>query len=256
MAHKVLDFYDPLAEHYHLIFDDWDQSIDRQAVAYHRLIASVLPESTLKILDCSCGIGTQAIGFAKMGHCVVASDLSPAAVSRASREAAARGQTIDFCVSDLTSLKEIEDRNFDVAASLDNALPHLEAEGLRRAVGAMASKLRPGGLLVASIRDYDTLIVERPTVLGPTFFGSEQDRRIVLQVWDWTGEDRYDLHLYITVRTEAGWVTHHFAGQYRCMLREELSQALAAAGFEKLRWLMPAETGLYLPVVLARKPDA
>jgi glycine/sarcosine N-methyltransferase len=92
--------------------------------------------------------------------------------------------------------------------------------------------------------------------VGPSFYGGEQDRRIVLQVWDWIGEARYTVHLYITLRSEGGWTTHHFVGEYRCMLREELSHALSAAGFEEPRWLMPAETGLYLPVVLARKPNA
>ncbi|HUH62972.1 MAG TPA: class I SAM-dependent methyltransferase [Terracidiphilus sp.] len=256
MAHKILDFYDPLAEHYHLIFDDWEKSIERQAIAYNRLIASTLPQPSLKILDCSCGIGTQSIGLARMGHRVVASDLSPMAVARASREAENRRLKMNFCVSDLTSLAEIEDRDFDVVATLDNALPHLEAPDVRRAVCAMASKLRPGGLLMASIRDYDALMVERPTVLGPTFYGSEQDRRIVLQVWDWISESRYTLHLYITVRSETGWTSYHFVSEYRCMLRNELSGALSAAELEETRWLMPAETGLYLPVVLARKTHA
>jgi glycine/sarcosine N-methyltransferase len=256
MSASVRDFYDPFAEHYHLIFDNWDASIDRQAVVYNRLIASVLPDPSLKILDCSCGIGTQALGFAKMGHRVVASDVSPAAVARASREAEIRGLKIDFRISDMTTLKEIEDHDFDVVATLDNALPHLEAEDVRRAVSAMASKLRPGGLLLASIRDYDALIVERPTVLGPTFFGSGQDRRIVLQVWDWIDGASYAVHLYITLRAETGWDSHHFAGQYRCMLRDELSHALIGAGFEEPRWLMPTESNLYLPVVLARKPIA
>jgi len=256
MTGSVRGFYDPFAEYYHLIFDDWEKSIERQAVAYNRLIASVLPGPSVKILDCSCGIGTQAIGFAKMGHRVVASDLSAAAVTRASREAEIRGLKMEFCVSDMTNLKEIEECDFDVVATLDNALPHLEAEEVRRAVAAMAAKLRPGGLLMASIRDYDALVIERPTVLGPTFYGGEQDRRIVLQVWDWIGEAQYALHLYITLRSQAGWTSHHFAGEYRCMSRNELSLALIAAGFEQLRWLMPAETGLYLPVVLARKPGA
>jgi len=256
MAHKILDFYDPFADYYHLIFEDWDKSIERQAVAYKRLIASVVPAPSLSVLDCSCGIGTQAIGFAKTGHRVVASDLSPGAVARASQEATTRGLKIDFRVSDLTSLAEIEDRDFDVVATLDNALPHIEAEDVRRAVRSMAAKLRPGGLFMASIRDYDALVVERPAVLGPSFYGSGHDRRIVHQVWDWIDETRYAIHVYITIRSGDGWDTYHFAGEYRCMLRDELTQDLTAEGFEEPRWLMPAETGLYLPVVLARKPNA
>ena len=31
MADQVLDFYEALADHYHLIFDNWDEAIARQA---------------------------------------------------------------------------------------------------------------------------------------------------------------------------------------------------------------------------------
>ncbi len=31
MADKVLSFYEVLADYYHLIFEDWDRSIQRQA---------------------------------------------------------------------------------------------------------------------------------------------------------------------------------------------------------------------------------
>ena len=69
---------------------------------------------------------------------------------------------ISHSISDMTSLAEITDHDFDVVAALDNALPHLTADQLRRAVGAMGSKLKPNGLFTASIRDYDTLILEDP----------------------------------------------------------------------------------------------
>jgi hypothetical protein len=42
MPDPTLDFYDPLAEHYHLIFEDWDTSIERQAGILNPLLASQL----------------------------------------------------------------------------------------------------------------------------------------------------------------------------------------------------------------------
>ena len=38
-----------------------------------------------------------------------------------------------------------------------------------------------------------------------------------------------------------------------CLLRAELSSALHDAGFGAVRWLMPAESGFYQPLVLATK---
>src|ERR1700676_1321121 len=121
MAQAPMNFYDELAEHYHLMFEDWNQSIERQAAVLNDVLRSVPAQFPLNLLDCACGIGTQAIGFAQSGHHVVASDLSPAAVARARREAERRGLNISFAVSDMTSLAEIAGADFDAVAALDNA---------------------------------------------------------------------------------------------------------------------------------------
>jgi glycine/sarcosine N-methyltransferase len=254
MAERILSFYEPLADHFHLIFDDWDKSIERQAKVLNPLLAAQGCAGPLKILDCACGIGTQALGFAGFGHCVVASDLSPAAVNRARREAERRGLDISFHVSDMTSLTEIADRDFDVVAALDNALPHLTADQLVRAIKAAGAKLKSNGLFIASIRDYDALIVQRPAMQEPAFYGSVGQRRMVHQVWDWIDHTRYILHLFITIQSDDEWTTHHFVSEYRALQRSELSLALQSAGFQEVQWLMPAQSGFYQPIILARWP--
>jgi SAM-dependent methyltransferase len=253
MAERILSFYEPLADHYHLIFDDWNSAIERQAKILNALLAAQMRGHPLKILDCACGIGTQALGLAAFGHQVIASDLSQAEVNRAKHEAEIRALDISFHASDMTSLAEIADRDFDVVAALDNALPHLTADQLSRAVEAVGSKLKSNGLFIASIRDYDTLILERPTIQEPAFYGAKGDRRIVHQVWDWIDDTRYALHLYITMQSDQEWKSHHFVSEYRCLLRNELSNVLQSTGFREVRWLMPAESGFYQPLVLARR---
>lgn len=255
MSYSTPGFYDQLAEYYHLIFEDWDRSIERQAAALNRLLAEFVSNHPLRILDCACGIGTQALGFARNGHHVVASDVSTAAVKRAGREAESRGLNLSCRVSDMTSLAEIREKDFDVVAALDNALPHLTNEQLHAALRATHSRLRSGGLFLASTRDYDELIEQRPTVQGPVFYGSEGNRRIVLQVWDWVGEARYVLHMYISHQDPGGWQTHHFVSQYRCVLHEELFRALESAGYEEIQWLTPDQSGFFQPIVVARKSE-
>jgi glycine/sarcosine N-methyltransferase len=252
MNEKILSFYDALADHYHLIFDDWDHAIERQANVLGSVLASQTSNHPLKILDCACGIGTQAIGFAAMGHQIVASDLSQSQINRAKDEAQRRSLDISFYVSDMTSLREIEESDFDVAVALDNALPHLSIVQLRQAAAAVASKLKRGGFFLASIRDYDALILEKPTIQKPAFYGSEGSRRIIHQVWDWIEDDKYIVHLYITLQSSRGWQTDHFVSEYHCLLRNKLSGILQDAGFADVRWLMPSESGFYQPLVLAR----
>ena len=72
------NFYDELAESYHLIFDDWDAAIVRQRDVLARLLPT--PANGKRILDCACGIKTQAIGLAMLGFRVEGSDTSVASI--------------------------------------------------------------------------------------------------------------------------------------------------------------------------------
>ncbi len=252
MHNSPLAFYDDLASYYHLIFDDWDAAIERQARVLEPLLTSRLPPRQLEILDCACGIGTQALGFAARGHRVTGSDLSGAAIVRARREAEARALPIDFHVADMTTLTGVPQRTFDVVAALDNALPHLMPDQMASALSAIRSRLKPGGLFVASLRDYDRLAQARPAMQPPAFFGEPGGRRIVHQVWDWHRDDAYTVHLYLTLEDEGQWEAHHFVSEYRCLLRTELTAALHAAGFPQVEWLTAEASGYYQPLVLAR----
>src|SRR5262245_19535914 len=61
------DLYDRLAPLYHLIFPDWDASIERQADQLAGIIHERWGIGARSVLDVSCGIGTQAIGLARRG---------------------------------------------------------------------------------------------------------------------------------------------------------------------------------------------
>lgn len=252
MGDPVTSFYDEMAESQHLIFKDWNWSIEWQAGVFGPLIEREFEGSPLRVLDCACGIGTQALGLARRGHTVVGTDLSPGPIARAQREAAQRRLSIRFEVADMRDLGTLTESGFDVALAADNPLPHLEGESqLAQAARSIASKLKPGGLFVSSIRDYDEILAERPTAMPPAFFLDDGRRRIVHQVWDWADDRRYIFHQYITRDTGSGWECLHSASTYRALLREELTAVLAGAGFGRIRWLLPSESGFYQPIVLA-----
>jgi SAM-dependent methyltransferase len=253
-ANEVRAFYDELASSYHLIFADWHASIERQAAALDRLIGEALGPGPQSILDCACGIGTQAIGLARLGHRVHAADLSPAAVARAEREAAAAGVAITFGVADLRELAGSVAGAFDVVLACDNALPHLLSDDdLRQATANLAAKIRPGGLFLASIRDYDRLARERPRTEGPRVIDGPHGRRVVFQVWDWADDGgAYRLQQFIVRETGARWRTDCFATDYRALLRGDLDAALRDAGLDRIEWREPDATGYFQPIVLAR----
>lgn len=131
MTDSTSRFYNALAGDYHLIFDDWTAAIERHAKMIDTLIrgkTKVSPGSP-KLLDCSCGIGTQTIGLARLGYNVTASDLSRKVVRRAKREAKRFGvPNVKFKVADFRELERKMKEKFDVVISFDNSLPHLLTE--------------------------------------------------------------------------------------------------------------------------------
>ncbi|MFD7620096.1 class I SAM-dependent methyltransferase, partial [Streptomyces sp. NPDC059802] len=86
---SVRDFYDDLAHDYHLMFRDWDASIAYQAEVLGGLLRQSLGAGPHSVLDCSCGIGTQAIGLALAGHQVMGPHPMPGGAPPAPPAAAA-----------------------------------------------------------------------------------------------------------------------------------------------------------------------
>ena len=107
--------------------------------------------------------------------------------------------------------------------------------------------------MVATIRDYDTLLHDKPRATQPNVFNS--GKRITFQVWDWAdGSDIYMVNQFIVQDINGKWETKHFTTYYRALQRQELSAVLISSGFVDVRWHMPEESGFYQPIVTARKP--
>jgi glycine/sarcosine N-methyltransferase len=248
------DFYDRLADEYHLIFTDWRKSVRLHGRILGGLIQKELGDSSFSILDCTCGIGTQAIGLALYGHNVSGTDISPAEIDRAAKEAESFGVRISFGTVDLLFLDTRVNESFDVIISCDNSLPHLlNIIDLRHAITNIRSRLQPGGLFLASIRDYDEILLQRPKATMPQVFEDAGGRRIVFQTWDWLEDGlNYIFHLYILKAVSGNWEISEYISRYRALKRQELTQVLAEAGFSDIRWLMPGQTDFYQPIVICR----
>jgi len=247
--------YDEFAPHYDQIFENWEASIVRQATVLGGILRHECGDRRpIQVLDCACGIGTQSLGLAMKGFEVEGCDISPGAIQRARSEALKRGLSVPFSVADMLRLTAVGKLSFDAVICMDNSLPHLDSdEQLLRAAQQAYAKLRAGGSFIGSIRDYDRLVVERPTAQGPSFYSDSDGRRIVFQIWDWLDERRYRFHLYITRSTQSQWRTFHFTSTYRAVLRSELGDILIQAGFTNVRWLLPSHSGYYQPIFVAHR---
>lgn len=245
--------YDTMAEYYHLIFENWDLSLSRQGSIIAALLPS--PDQVGPVLDCACGIGTQSLALSSKGYDVTGSDISSREVDRARREAFKRGLSIPFRCDDMRSLASSPENHFGCVVAFDNSLPHLDSDAeVLNALSAMHSRLRDGGTMLLSIRDYENVLDSRPRAIEPTIIDDNGRRRIVHQIWDWKDDRRYTVHIFITQQLENDdWANHHFVGHYRAITPAEVAAFARQTGFEKIEVLRPAATGFYQPIIRAVK---
>ena len=133
-------FYDALAADYDVLFDDWWTAAQHHASIIDRMLQAQGVGRGARLLDCACGIGTQALGLAARGYAVTGTDVSAKALERARREAAAHGIEAELVVSDMRQLDAVVRPPFGAVIACDNSLPHLLDDGdLDAAVGAIAA---------------------------------------------------------------------------------------------------------------------
>ena len=245
-------FYDNLASQYDKLFLDWQSTTQEQALLLNKLFGEYGFDDTARILDCACGIGTQSIGLASLGYQVTASDISDGELAQAKERAAKNQVKIRFEHADFCALSQTFSEQFDIVIAMDNALPHmLSKSALEAAIKSITNQIAPGGLFVASIRDYDALLVDKPPYSPPYIHKTDKGQRVSFQTWDWDGE-HYKLMQYI-IDDEKSLQISKFACEYRATRREELTNLLISYGCSKVEWKFPEETGFYQPIVVARK---
>lgn len=231
-------FYDQLTPFFHLLYQDWNASVRRQGEQLAAVIEAEWPSSR-KILDVSCGIGTQAIGLALHGYSVSASDLSEKAIERARQEARNRNAEVSFSVCDMRNAHAHHGPDFDVVVSCDNSVPHLLTdEEILVALTQMTTCLAAGGGCLITVRDYER--EERgKNLVKPYGVRVENGHRYLLfQVWDFEGE-RYDLTFFFVEENLAtGEVkTHAMRSKYYAISTQRLCELMQRAGLENVRRL-------------------
>lgn len=246
-------FYDNLASQYDKLFLDWLSATREQAAILDRLFAEHGFDKSARILDCACGIGTQAIGLAAMGYNVTGSDISHGELKEAEARAEKNNVSVRFAHADFRALSDTFAEPFDIVIAMDNALPHmLTGEDLGAAIRSITNQIADGGMFVASIRDYDALLGNKPPYSPPYIHETAKGQRVSFQTWKWEG-DLHSLTQYIIDDADTLQVSK-FECQYRATRREEMSALLMSNGCTDVVWLFPEETAFYQPIVIARKP--
>ncbi len=245
-------FYDDMASCYDKLFLDWNATTKEQAELLQTIFKKFGYNKSASVLDCACGIGTQAIGLASLGYKVTASDISEGEIAEARTRALNAKVDILFKNADFCALSQVFFNKFDIVIAMDNALPHmLTSQDLGRAVKSIVNQIKENGIFVGSIRDYDALLKNKPPYSPPYIYETEKGKRVSFQTWIWN-DDRYKLTQYI-IDDEDELKINKFECEYRATRRQELTALFIDNGFNEVVWTFPEETGFYQPIIIAKK---
>jgi SAM-dependent methyltransferase len=205
-----------------------------------------------RVLDVACGVGTQALGLAKLGYSVTVSDNAGTAVERARCEAEQRGLSIDFWVADMREGSSQHSQPFDVVIACDNAVPHLLSDAdILAAFKQFFQCLRPGGGCLVSVRDYEQEDLSKQQVKQFGVRESDGARWLVGQVWD-PRPPLYDLTMYfIEDRGEANCRARAMRSTYYAIGSTKLVDLMRAAGFSNPRRL---DGRYFQPLIIGTRP--
>jgi len=147
--------YDDLAVVYDWLVPEALLTPEGAAAGFAAVVETLPPGG--RVLDCACGTGQLAVGLALQGFDVAASDASPAMVHRTADLAAEHGVALHAMPRSWDDLAPDHIGGpVDAVFCVGNSLTHAPGRGARRtALAAMASVLRPGGLLALTSRNWE-----------------------------------------------------------------------------------------------------
>lgn len=236
ISNNTADFYDAIAEYYPYFYRDWETQLEREGLGLRAIFRN---KGIQRVLDASCGAGTQSIPLARLGFEVIAVDPSPGMLHKAAEIAEQYGvaDKINFIQGDFLSLPSLVQGPFDAIVTKGNALPHLLLDDeIELTIHIFHELLRPGGVLVIGMRDFAPFMEEKPRFL-PGFINTDDDdyEFITFDVWEW--EDGPPViakqNLYIMKGKDKDYRAMKRHVTYRPLSTDEVKVVLLEAGFEE-----------------------
>lgn len=245
-------FYDSIADDYHFWYRDWDAQLDREGLNLRRYFRE---HNVQTVLDASCGPGTQAIALARLGYTVTAADPSAGLLQRAKEHAAQYGvaERITWVQSDFQNLHKLVEGPFDAVLTKGSSIPHLiDDVQIEETLLIFFEVLRPGGLLLIGMRDFELLLEDRPRFWPGQVHDEPQEQIITFDVWDW--DDGPPVKVTVNTFVVRGAGSEYRVAKrpvvFRALTPDEVEVVMSEVGFENFQ----AERDRWELVITATRP--
>jgi SAM-dependent methyltransferase len=232
-------FYDAIAAYYPFFYRDWETQMEREGLGLRTIFRN---RNVKRVLDASCGAGSQAIPLAQLGFEVVAADPSTGMLRQAveiARQYKVRDK-IHFIRADFLDLpKMVTGRGvFDAVITKGSALPHLtEDSEIEAALFNFYNFLRPGGIVVIGMRDFGLFNEDRPRFIpGQAHRLQDDSDFITFDIWEWRDGPpilaRQNLFIVTGKGREYKVMKQNVV--FRALSTDEVKTVLMEVGFEQI----------------------
>jgi SAM-dependent methyltransferase len=228
--------YDEFAANYHWLYSERVSS-GKPYVDEH---ADVLKDAgpKVRILDCSCGIGTFVIALAKLGYEVSGSDGSPGMLEQANLAVRKANLEVPLTCCNWEDLAAHVAGPFDLIFCLGNSIGHTSnGEEMLRSLQGMHAVLRSGGKLVIDSRNWEQLRKEKPRFTPCQWRERAGQRCLPIYVWNFPErfEDAHTIEVLLVFDSDGRVSTRSYPIVYFPFRREELIERLRSAGFKNIQ---------------------
>lgn len=233
--------YDKLAPVYDH-FVNWESRLSFEMPLILNLLSSLgTPPYETKVIDTACGTGQHAIALAEAGFLSYGADLSPEMVSIAKMHADASDQLVNFKTRGFgsTSKAFTKDLPFDATLCLGNSLPHVNDEvELKIALQDFFELLRPGGLLLLQMRNFDRVMSRHLRWMDPQSEKTDQHEWLFLRFYDFESDKRIQFNVIAMVRHKnLPWSLNLTSTPLTPILKDQLVELLLETGFDAIHTL-------------------
>jgi SAM-dependent methyltransferase len=238
----VDDFYSDLAHDYEWLFPDAAVggrgavgAMSRGSKDLLEAVLETLPPGA-QVLDCSCGIGADAIALVRRGFTVTAADGSPSMVAETRRRSRQFGIRMTVLQSRWQDLPQRVPGAFKLALCLGNSIVHADTKSnMIAALEGIKKVLGPDGVLVVDSRNWELLYESRPRVVTGSHVIERQGLRCSsLYVWtipdDFNAPCRAEIVLLFEDASSA--LTHRrYVIDFTPFRYKDLTDAIHSSGF-------------------------